>query len=382
MNTVVERGISERTGASLGPKRPEVCQTVVDCYDFFDRVFPECGLLDLTEGMYFGDPTQSLEQAERNQLEWLLDEARCPPGTRLLDIGCGNGTLLDAARRRGVRATGITISPPQVVRCRQWGLDVHLLDYRAVPETWSGRFDAIVANGSIEHFVQVDDVLAGRADPIYHDLFALCHRLIDPASPSRRFVTTTIHCNPHTPVPPPEKLRAGPLGFAWFSGEFHYALLQRGFGGFFPALGQLERCAAPYFRLVGEVDGTEDYHWTSEECFRRVRRAMLSPWRGPRLWRRLLPYFLRHPRQCMALCFGLLVAESWQRQFRGPAPPTTLLRQTWEYLPSAAERRLAPRPARTRPRGRLPAPVLRGSPRARGGARAANRGFSVLPRPR
>ena len=34
----------------------ETAQVVVNCYDFFDRVFPESGLFDLTEGMYCGNP--------------------------------------------------------------------------------------------------------------------------------------------------------------------------------------------------------------------------------------------------------------------------------------------------------------------------------------
>jgi len=48
--------------------------TVIDCYEFFDRVFPECGLQDLTEGLYFDNPATPYEQAQRNQIEWLLDE--------------------------------------------------------------------------------------------------------------------------------------------------------------------------------------------------------------------------------------------------------------------------------------------------------------------
>ena len=31
---------------------PNHRQTTINCYTFFDKVFPECGLLDYTEGMY------------------------------------------------------------------------------------------------------------------------------------------------------------------------------------------------------------------------------------------------------------------------------------------------------------------------------------------
>ena len=53
--------------------------------------------------------------------------------------------------------------------------------YREIDGTWNGRFDAVICNGSIEHFVQAEDVRAGRSDEIYRELFEICHRVIDPA---------------------------------------------------------------------------------------------------------------------------------------------------------------------------------------------------------
>ena len=315
---------------ALQSLRVSTSSTVVTCYDFFDCVFPECGLLDLTEGIYHGDPSTPYETAQRNQHEWLLDQAKCGPGSRVLDIGCGNGTLLEAAQRRGAAAVGITISPPQVARCRSRGLNVHLLDYRAIGDRWDGAFDAVIANGSAEHFVQPDDVLAGRVDAIYRDLFALCYRLLDPASPAQRFVTTIIHRNERTPRQKPHELLRGPWSFTPFSDKFHYALLQKGFGGFYPDFGQLRRCARDCFELIGEVDGTHDYHLTSEAAFRRAKQALVH-WRtGPRIARRLAALMVTQPQQTLTLIVCLFVAESWQRQFRGRRPPTTLLRQTWQ----------------------------------------------------
>lgn len=339
MNTapaIRRRSAASRAVSEVGPLGAAP-RTVVDCYEFFDRVFPECHLWDLTEGMYGDDPQTSYEQAQRNQVEWLLDEIHCERGSRILDIGCGYGTLLTAAAARGAKAIGITISPAQQARCRTRGLDVRLLNYRRLPAEWTGYFDGVVANGSIEHFVQPEDILAGRADQIYHELFRICHRLTNPRSNGRRFATTVIHQCENSPRLAPRDLLCGPREFPWGSPKFHYALLQRTFGGFYPELGQLERCASPYFRKVKEVDGTYDYHLTSEEWFRRVRAALLT-WRdGPRIWRRLGAYFLRRPRGCLLLCCCLFVAESWQRQFRGKHPPTRLLRQTWELLPGESD---------------------------------------------
>ena len=311
----------------------ETAQVVVNCYDFFDRVFPESGLLDLTEGMYGDDPSIPYEQAQKNQINWLLDQVACAKGSRVLDIGCGNGTLLEATQQRGAEAIGITISQAQVLRCRQRGLDARLLNYRDIDEKWTGYFDAIIANGSVEHFVQPVDFIAGKADAIYRELFRICHRMLNPVSPVRRFVTTTIHTHATSPRLASTELLKGPLAFRWGSDKFHYVLLQKGFGGFYPEVGQLKRCAEPYFRLLQEVDGTHDYYLTSEACFRHVKHSLFRWATGPSIWRRFFSFMIRHPRQGVILCLGLFFAESWQWQFRGISPPTMLLRQTWQFQP-------------------------------------------------
>lgn len=299
--------------------------TTVDCYDFWDRIFRRAGVLDYTEGFYDGNPTLSYEQAQHNQITYLLDAVDCRPGARILDIGCGNGALLDEVRRRGATGTGVTISPDQVRFCIERGLDVHLLDYRAIPESWNGRFDAVVANGPIEHFVQPGDALAGRADAIYHEFFAICHRVIDPQSANRKLVNTTIHFDRFN-IAPHDAMRS-PWSFPWFSDQFHYALLVRGFGGYYPTVGQFARCAPPFFNLVSERNATYDYHLTSEEWLRHGKRSLLSIGQ----WGRLLPFAARHPIHAATMLFLLLGSQSWNWQFRTAEPPMTHLWQTWAY---------------------------------------------------
>src|SRR5438128_4685535 len=128
--------------ATLSPAGRSI---TVDCYEFWDRVFRRAGLLDYSEGAYYGDAALPYEQAQRNQVSMLLNQVNFQPGSRVLDIGCGNGTLLSEVRRRGGIGTGVTISPAQVRFCRQQGLDAHLLDYRDISRQWSRRFDAVIA---------------------------------------------------------------------------------------------------------------------------------------------------------------------------------------------------------------------------------------------
>jgi cyclopropane-fatty-acyl-phospholipid synthase len=305
------------------------CRRVVACYSILDRLLPICGFDDYTDGMYEGDPDRPYEVAQARQAEVLLDRAGCRAGARLLDIGCGYGRILKAAQARGADATGITVSPPQVRRGRRAGLDVLLLDYKALDATWDARFDAVIANGSLEHFAQPADAAAGRDDDVYRHLFETVHRVLAPSSASGRFVTTAIHVRRR---PDPNEWLRPPSAFPPGSDGFHWSLLTHSFGGWYPVPGQLERCAGGLFKLAHEEDGTDDYRLTSENCLRAVRQRLRSP-RGLLFALRSLPLALTHPVQLARLLRCMLGTESWNWQFRGDPTPAILLRQTWQRLP-------------------------------------------------
>jgi cyclopropane-fatty-acyl-phospholipid synthase len=317
------------------------CPTVVTCYGVLEKFFRNCGLFDYTEGMYYGDPNVPYEQAQRNQLNYLLDEVGCRRGVRVLEIGCGAGTLLETVRERGGIGVGITISPDQQRWCRSRGLDVRLVNYVELGAEFEGQFDAVVANGSIEHFVQPSDAIAGHSDAIYSRLFQIMHRMLDPNSPIQRVATTAVH---FVRTPDPHDLLRSPREFAPGSDEYHWALLARSFGGFYPTVDQLTRCAAGNFRLARKVDGTYDYCLTSEQWLQRVRRTLRSP-RVLKIAAETLPFAIRHPGQFATMIECMLVAESWNWQFRGPNPPTRLFRHTFQgcrVKPSRRRTQLAP----------------------------------------
>jgi cyclopropane fatty-acyl-phospholipid synthase-like methyltransferase len=304
--------------------------TVVRCYSLFDKFFPACGLLDYTEGLYHGDPATPYETAQLNQLRYVLDEVGCAPGTRILEIGCGNGTLLDEVQRRRAKGVGITISPEQVALCTKRGLDVRLMNYADLGSDFMHRFDAVVANGPVEHFVQPGDAAAGRDDVIYRRFFEICAAAIDPDSHLRRLITTTIHFQR---TPDPRDLLKSPFAHRWGSDGFHWAMLARAFGGWYPVPGQFERCASGLFELERTVDGTYDYHLTSEEWLRRIR-AVLPRTKGLQVLGSTIPYAMRHPLQYGTMLTCMLASQSWNWQFRGGEnAPTRLLRQTWAYEP-------------------------------------------------
>jgi cyclopropane-fatty-acyl-phospholipid synthase len=310
------------------PERMPTAPRVVACYSVLDSFMPACGFDDLTEGMYEGDPHRPYQAAQARQAEVLLDRAGCGPGSRVLDIGCGYGRILKAAAARGARAWGITVAPEQVRRGRRAGLEVTLQDYKHLGREWDRQFDAVLANGSMEHFVQPEDAAAGRDDAIYRHLFATVHRLLDPGAKAGRFVTTAIHVPRR---PDPNDWLQPPSDFPWGSDQFHFARLASVFGGWYPVPGQLEACARGYFALVHEEDGTEDYRLTSEAWLAGVRRRLRSA-RGLGVWLRGLPVAIRRPVHTARMLRCQLGSESWNWQFRGDPAPTMLLRQTWQRV--------------------------------------------------
>ncbi len=107
---------------------------------------------------YYRHPDGDLAQAQEDKLELVCRKLRLQPGERLLDIGCGWGSLvLWAAERFGVEAHGVTLSAAQAewaqAAIRRAGLErrarVELLDYRDLPA--DARYDKIAAVGVVEH---------------------------------------------------------------------------------------------------------------------------------------------------------------------------------------------------------------------------------------
>jgi cyclopropane-fatty-acyl-phospholipid synthase len=106
---------------------------------------------------YFATPDESLEQAQERKLDLVCRKLRLAPGERLLDVGCGWGSLvMHAAANYGVDALGVTLSEPQAALARQLvrerGLEEHVeirvADYRELTDR---PFDKIASIGMYEH---------------------------------------------------------------------------------------------------------------------------------------------------------------------------------------------------------------------------------------
>ncbi|ARE76205.1 MULTISPECIES: cyclopropane-fatty-acyl-phospholipid synthase family protein [unclassified Streptomyces] len=140
--------------------------------DFYERVLGP----SMVYSCAYWSPGSTLEEAQRDKLDLVCRKLALRPGERLLDVGCGWGSMaLHAAREYGVRVTGVTLSREQAAYARKRvadeGLteqvDIRIQDYRDVKD---GPYEAISSIGMAEH------VGADR----YRDYARTLHTLLRP----------------------------------------------------------------------------------------------------------------------------------------------------------------------------------------------------------
>jgi cyclopropane-fatty-acyl-phospholipid synthase len=106
------------------------------------------------------DHDYTLDDAQRDKLELICRKLGLRPGLRLLDVGCGWGSLvIHAAREHGVRALGVTLSVEQAEYARKAAIragvsdavEIRVQDWRDLDDE---PFDAIASIGMAEHLGQ------------------------------------------------------------------------------------------------------------------------------------------------------------------------------------------------------------------------------------
>jgi SAM-dependent methyltransferase len=105
-----------------------------------DRFYRE--LQNLVPGYY--SPTRP--ENERN-----AQFARAHDLRTILDIGCGTGFALDAARKHGLQTYGIELNPHAAAETRSRGHTVFTVLVQGLEPRWNGYFDMITLNQLLEH---------------------------------------------------------------------------------------------------------------------------------------------------------------------------------------------------------------------------------------
>jgi SAM-dependent methyltransferase len=87
----------------------------------------------------------------------VLDLLQARPGERILDLGCGDGALMERLGAQGVAVVGVDSSAEMLEAARARGLDVRRADARSLP--FDGEFDAVFSNAVLHWIADQDPVL-------------------------------------------------------------------------------------------------------------------------------------------------------------------------------------------------------------------------------
>jgi 2-polyprenyl-3-methyl-5-hydroxy-6-metoxy-1,4-benzoquinol methylase len=120
---------------------------------------------------YYKETGRASERKFREAADDLLEMTGLAEGGELLEIGCGDGSLLDALRASGVEAARLVgqEQPGQAAEmARSRGFSVFATPYQALSEERPESFDVVVLMDVAEHV----------PDPL--GLFSACRRLLRP----------------------------------------------------------------------------------------------------------------------------------------------------------------------------------------------------------
>jgi SAM-dependent methyltransferase len=102
----------------------------------------------------------------KRHVEALLGLAQITPADEVLELGCGMGRHTLPLARRGLRVTGLDLSPGLLEKLRayndgQFEIPLYAGDILQPPEALLGRFDAVIGFFTLHHLYDLDASFAG-----------------------------------------------------------------------------------------------------------------------------------------------------------------------------------------------------------------------------
>ena len=125
--------------------------------------------------LWEGGESETLELAQRRKLAHHIASARVANGSRVLDVGCGWGSMLRTlTEEHGVaEAVGLSLSQAQIshLQSSSEAIDARLESW--VDHEPSEPYDAIISIGAVEHFVKPSHSHEERLQ-VYRSFFQRC----------------------------------------------------------------------------------------------------------------------------------------------------------------------------------------------------------------
>lgn len=125
------------------------------------------------------------------EVDFILEELRLPPGSRILDIGCGTGRHAVELAKRGYQVTGVDISSGMLAEAkkaaRKAGVNVEWVHADATKFTSTELFDAAIC------LCEGAFCLLGEGDdPTEHDS-SILRNIYTALKPGARLILTTLN---------------------------------------------------------------------------------------------------------------------------------------------------------------------------------------------
>ena len=150
---------------------------------------------------YWKENTKTLEEAQQNKIEHIVQKLHIKEGQKILEVGCGwGGMAFEIVKQKNCEVTGISLSKNQIKYCNKKAKELdldnqvkfELIDYREV----KGQYDRIYSIGMFEHvgkkfystfFKSINKLL--KEDGIF-----LLHTIgvVDNPSPPNKFINKYI----------------------------------------------------------------------------------------------------------------------------------------------------------------------------------------------
>lgn len=230
---------------------------------------------DFTGAKYDGDFSLSLEEAQRRKHEFIIENLNIREGSKVLDMGCGWGPLLNCLEQIGAKGIGVTLSDAQYKSCQEHGFEVYIKDCLTMSLEDFGMFDAVASVGAFEHFCSIEDYRAGKQEEVYQNFFKTVSDLL-PVS-GRCFIQSMVFGEDMIDID------AMDIHADKDSNEYLMALIVSEFPGSWLPYGkeQIIEASKEHFKLVNYHSGRLDYIETIKVWRKRMKKFG---------WRKYLSY--------------------------------------------------------------------------------------------